>query len=342
MMTVYRWSPGQPTVGPLGAADFRALLTELESSSDVLWIDLDDPTPEEEDLALGGFFPVHPLTREDITRLRREPNAPPHFPKVEEFARYLFVVVNPLRAGYLDDLRAGSTVVRRRATTQLSAVLAERILVTHHYEPVEGVEGLRAFLARHEGRADRGPDYLFHLILDAMVDEYAPVLDVIDDTLEGIEADVLARPSQAQLLRLLSLKREIIHVRKTLVYEREVLARLIRGELALIDEAEVTYYRNVYDHLVRFAELAESSREMASDLMQTHLSAVSNRLSEVMKALTMISTVVLPMTLVAGVFGMNVEGLPGAKSPWGFALSLGLMAVAAVASFLFFRWKRWL
>jgi magnesium transporter len=121
-----------------------------------------------------------------------------------------------------------------------------------------------------------------------------------------------------------------------------VLARLSRGEFALIDERETVYYRNVYDHLVRFAELIESSREMVSDLMQTHLSAISNRLNEIMKVLTMISTVVLPMTLVAGVYGMNFKHMPEIESPYGYPAALGLMAMMGLGSFAFFRWKKWI
>ena len=131
-------------------------------------------------------------------------------------------------------------------------------------------------------------------------------------------------------------------LRKTLIYEREVLVRLARGEFALVDERETAYYRNVYDHLVRFTELIESAREMVSDLMQTHLAAASNRMNEIMKVLTMISTTVLPMTLIAGVYGMNFELLiPDTKNPWGFWVALGMMALSGAVSYVFFKWKQW-
>ena len=132
-------------------------------------------------------------------------------------------------------------------------------------------------------------------------------------------------------------------MRKTLVYEREVLARLCRGEFDLIEAREMVYYRNVYDHLVRFTELIESSREMVSDLMQTHLAAASNKLNEIMKVLTMISTVVLPMTLIAGIYGMNFKKwFPELDWDYGYPFALGLMALTGIASFVFFRWKKWI
>src|SRR5262249_20478641 len=260
----------------------------------------------------------------DITKLRREPGALPHFPKVEEFPDYLFVIVNPLSPQLVETLRADgpdALTGAGPASTQLSAVLTPKVLITHHYEPLPSIRTLMASLARHEAQAERGPDYLFHHILDTMVDQYAEVLDHFTDALDDLEVKVLHRPTPKQIVTLLHLKRRIIHVRKGLVYEREVLARLARGEFGLIEEREVVYYRNVYDHLIRFTELIESSREMATDLMQTHLAAVSNRLNEIMKVLTMISTVVLPMTLIAGIYGMNFD-FPEKNWSFGYPFAL--------------------
>jgi magnesium transporter len=117
---------------------------------------------------------------------------------------------------------------------------------------------------------------------------------------------------------------------------------LIRGEFELVDDREVVYYRNVYDHLVRYTQLVESAREMVSDLMETHLSAMSNRLNEVMKVLAMISTTVLPMTLVAGIYGMNFKYMPELDWSFGYPMALAMMVILALGSLLFFRWKRWL
>ena len=182
----------------------------------------------------------------------------------------------------------------------MSAILNQRVLVTHHYQVLDCVATARTFIDRHTDAARRGPDFLFHHVLDAMVDEYAPVVDRVVARLDRLETRLFKDPTPKLLARLLRLKRVVTGLRKTLILEREVLARLIRGEFDLVEEREVAYYRNVYDHLVRYTELIESAREMVSDLMETHLSAISNRLNQIMKVLTMISTIVLPMTLVAG------------------------------------------
>jgi magnesium transporter len=167
------------------------------------------------------------------------------------------------------------------------------------------------------------------------------VVERISDRLDRLERRLFTRPSAELIARLLRLKRQVSFLRKTLLLEREVLARLIRGEFRLVEARELVYYRNVYDHLVRYTELIEAAREMVSDLMQSHLSATSNKLNEVMKALTMISTVGLVCGLIAGIYGMNFENLPGLKWEHGFAFALGLMAASAMAAFVFFRWKKW-
>src|SRR5262245_44993650 len=348
MIRLYRWPAEQEGGYWLSGGELKDCLDELRTGSTIVWIDLEAPSEEEERLVFETFFPIHTLSLEDVTRLRRLPEQPPHFPKVEEFPDYLLVIVNPLTRRVTEPTAAGDPDEALPAdgpvVTQLSAILTQRLLITHHYEPVRGVEHLRGYLDKHHASARRGPDYLFHLILDEMVDEYAPVLDRLEDALDEYETQLFQKPSQQMLVRMIVCKRAIIVLRKTLVYEREVLARLSRREFDLIDEREAAYYRNVYDHVIRFAELIESAREMVSDLMEMHLAAASNRLNERMRRFTMMSTTVLPRTLIAGVYGMKYHesAWPAYNSPWGFWFALGRMAVSGVASFLLYRWKKWI
>ena len=269
MLTAYCWNTATNTGDWLSPEKLQAEGARWSSGSYVLWLDLENPGEEEESLAFDSFFRVHSLTREDIIRPKREPETRPHFPKVEEFPDYLFVIVNPLTQAFLQSVKGqGERVldIELRSTTQLSVILTETILITHHYETMPSIAELRSFLAKHQLQAGRGPDYLFHLILDAMVDEYAVVLDGFDESLDSIEERIFQRLQPGLLQDILRLKREMAMLRKTLVYEREVLARLSRNEFDLINERETVYYRNVYDHLVRFSELIEGAREMISDL----------------------------------------------------------------------------
>lgn len=310
--------------------------------NEIWWIDLDQPTEAEEHLVLQSFLQIHLLTLEDVTRPRREPDRRPHFPKAEEFSDYLFVIANPLRPELL--AHNSNHVHSRHSTiyTQLSALLTERILITHHYDDLSGIRTVKEFATRHSTCGERGPDYIFHLILDAMVDEYAPLVDLISDSLDTIETHLFRRPPEGLLGKMLRLKRRIVALRKTLILEREVLMRLTRREFALIGERELVYYRNVYDHLIRYTELIEGAREMVSDLLQTYTAALSNRLNAIMKVLAMISTIILPMSLIAGVYGMNFHVMPELGWDYGYPFALGLMGLTALTSIGFFYWKKWI
>jgi magnesium transporter len=321
-------------------------LPAKEHLPELLWVDLEAPTDEEECLVLDRFFHVHTLTLEDVRRPRRHPEHGPHFPKVEEFPDYLFVVVNPLRHEAARDLlREGEAAAGNGLHGQLSAVLTRTLLITHHYDPLDSIAVLRTYLEKHPAQCSRGPDFLFHVVLDDMVDEYAPLLDRVDESLDQLEEEVFRKPDQGLLGRLLQTKRHVISLRKTLIYEREVLARMSRGEFELIEDREMVYYRNVYDHLIRFTELIEASREMLMDLTQTLLASQANKLNGIMKVLTMISTTILPMALIAGIYGMNFEKRvwPDFKeSEWGFVIALGMMLLSGLGAFGLFRWMKWL
>ncbi len=349
MIRTLHWSAGRGWGDEYRLPDSGRL--EL-SDDDVLWIDLQGATRDEEERVFGQLMPVHSLTREDITeRVETPQGRAAHLPKVEEFPDYLFVIVTPLPAPPPAEAGAapGASALKRipdrghlPPPPQLSAVLTHHLLITHHGRELSCVEQAWKHATCHAELAVRGPDYLFHLVLDAMVDDCAPAVDEVIDALDALETHVFHRPRPQLMANLLRLKRRVTVLRKTLLFEREVLARLTRSEFKLIGPRELVYYRDVYDHLVRYVEQIDSAREMVSDLMQSHLSAMSNRLSEVMKVLTMISTVILPMTLITGVYGMNFEWMPGLKSDYGFGATMAFMGLVAAGSLWLFRRKGWI
>ena len=341
MIHTISWDPTSGTLRHNDALQLPHNYVDMPAEL-VLWIDLDNPTPEEESRILDTFLHVHPLTLEDITKPRRDPEEGPHLPKVEEFADYLFVIVNPLP----NEMTSGKPLppgfrLDKRSRPQLSAILTHRLLITHHYAPLPCIIEGQMHLERHVDNLRRGPDYLFHLILDGIVDDYAPVVEQVGEQLDLIESHMFHRPTPRLLERLLRIKRRVSYMRKTLILEREVLARLMRGEFALVEDREIVYYRNVYDHLVRYTELIESGREMVSDLMQSHLSVTSNRLNEVMKVLTMISVMGLLCSVIAGIYGMNFKHMPELEWPNGYYFALGLMGTAVSVSLTVFKWKKW-
>ena len=303
------------------------------------WIDACDPTTEEEELILGRLVPVHPLTREDAEGPCHHRG--PLLPKVEGFPDYLFVLTDPL-PGPVADTPPGKAPPTRAPRDHLAAVLTAKALVTLRSSELDCVNRAWDRAAKRADPARRGPDSLLHAVLDAMVDDYAPILEALAERLDTLEAKLFRRPTSRVLTQLLAMRREVALMRKTLDSELAVVTRLSRNEFDLIDARESTYYRDVSDHLTRYAALAEQSQDTISDLMHLHLAANSNRLNEVMKVLTMTSTVVLPMTLVAGIYGMNFNQLPGQHDPFGFWEAVGAMALLGVAAIGYFAWRGWL
>ena len=342
MLHIVRWNPGSNSTESTTLDQLPATAAELPEGS-VVWIDLAEPTPEEEERVLKAFLPVHALTFEDIIKPRASGST--HLPKVEEFPDYLFAIVNPLplelHAEPGNEL-AKSVRVHKLPRPQLSAVLTHTVLITHHYSSMPCIMEGHGHLDRHAANVKRGPDYLFHLILDGIVDDYAPMVDRISQQLDRLETKMFRQPTPAVLAKLMRVKREVTYLRKTLILEREVLARLIRGEFQLVDPREMAYYRNVYDHLVRYTDLIENAREMVSDLMQTHLAATSNRLNEIMKTLTMISTIGMICTLIVGYYGMNFKHIGELEWEYGHWLAFGLMVAVSLGLLTLYRWKKWL
>jgi magnesium transporter len=342
MIHVYCWNATEKK----GAWQGAEALTNADPAS-ILWIDLENPTPEEERLVFEKHFPVHPLTLEDMT-LHRHPDEAPHLPKVEQFRDYLLIIVNPLHpttyalVQQKRPLRPSAPMV-----TQLSTVLTDTLLITHHIAELHSVRDTRDCVERGAIQVDRGPDYLFHIILDKVVDFYAPVVDCVEDHIDEIEVAVFHNPTPKLFHRILTFKQIVAGLRKSLMIEREVVVRLSRAEFSQIDEREGVYYRNVLDHLTRFIEMIELSREQVHDLMEMHLASQSNHMNQIMKVLTIISTVTLPMTLIAGIYGMNYTLAPtNADGTWwkdvgGFWFALGLMALAGGVPLAFFKWRKW-
>lgn len=341
MIHLFRWSRDAEKIGWQTLERLPVNTIWEVPEGETWWIDLEQPTPEEEALVFQTFQPIHHLSLEDITKLKREPGRRAHFPKVEEFREYLFVITNPLQPDFLAHGERAALSLHRQTYTQLSAVMSGRVLITHHDEALPSVASTRQYVGRHLDAGERGPDYLFHLVLDAQVDEYAPIVDTIAASLDALENHMFRRPPDGLLSKLIRLKRRIVVLRKTLILEREVLMRLTRDEFELIGEREMVFYRNVYDHLVRYTELVEGAREMISDLLQSYLASMSNRMNAIMKVLAMISTVILPMSLIAGIYGMNFHYMPELQWRLGYPMALGLMGLTAIGALSFFYWKRW-
>jgi magnesium transporter len=317
----------------------KELAQILPTPPGVLWIDMEDPQEAEDETILVSLLDLHPLAIEDCQRGVDEDG---HLPKVEDFGSYLFVIFNPIEVGNEKGEDEALSIPTIR-TTQISAFLSRRLLVTHHYRPLRAVTNALQLCDKNPMTIGRGPDFLFHLIVDEIVDSYTPFLDSIDAAAEGLEDEVFNRPTQGTMQRILQLKKNTMTVRRISTYQREMLNRLSRGEFsALITQEEAIYYRNVYDHLVRMADLADSYRDVVTGLLDAYLSVTSNNLNRVMKVLTIISTIFLPLSFITGFFGMNFVALPMAEWPAGVAVTTLLMLGVAGGMLAVFRKNRWI
>jgi len=188
----------------------------------------------------------------------------------------------------------------------------------------------------------RGMDFLLYEILDGTVDNYFPILDDFDEVVNELEHEVIHNPSKETLNRIFSLKRDGMALRRVTGPQREILNRLSRDPFAVINKRTAIYFRDVYDHLVRISELAESYKDLTTGLLEAYLSVVSNRLNEIMKVLTVFTAVMMPLTVITGLYGMNFKYMPELDWPYGYHMTIGIMAVVIVGMLGFFRWKKWL
>jgi magnesium transporter len=333
MVSIYQFLNNE--VRRLSMKDLRLAILE---KAGVIWVDLENPVEAEEETVLVSMCDFHPLAIEDCQRGQDEDG---HLPKVEDFGEYLFVIFNPVE-GVMPADDGESMFHMEIRTSQLSAFLKDRLLVTHHYKPLRSVTHAAQLCAKNPQTLGRGPDFLFHLIIDDVVDNYTPILDRLDDAIDTMEDQVIQQPTQETMMHILQLKQNIMTIRRVAVYQREMLNRLSRGEFDLITANEMIYYRNVYDHLVRMTDLADSYRDMVSSLLDVYLSVTSNRLNQVMKVLTIISTIFLPLSVITGFFGMNFKYLPIAEWEHGVLLTAAMMVLVAVGMLWVFKRNHWI
>lgn len=299
----------------------------LKDQQAVIWVDMSEPTVEDENILLNVFH-FHPLTVEDCRENR-------HYPKIEEFPGYLYFIVHGVRADTSSD---------RFNTIELDGFLGPNYVITYHHDEFRSINAVKQLIRTSPIACKRGAGYLLHQILDRIVDYYSPVLDDFDNRIDELEAKIFAgrHPNNEMLSDIMNIKRSVLRLRRISVKQLDILHRVSRGEFDLIPQALLPFYRDIYDHLVRVTDLAESYRDLITGLLDAHLSVVSNRLNEVMKVLTIFSAIMLPLTFIVGVYGMNFDNMPELHSRYGYFVVLVVMIVVA-SGMLFFFWNRgWL
>jgi magnesium transporter len=299
----------------------------LEGERGVTWIDVDGLHRVDVLEQLGECLEVHPLVLEDILNTDQRP-------KLDDFDDYLFIVLKMFRC----DGPGGEMVAE-----QISLILGEGFVVSFQEKPGDVFDFIRERIKNNKGRIRKmGADYLAYALIDAIVDHYFVVLEQVAEKIELLEEELVADPTPETLQTIHDLKRDMIFLRKSVWPLREVVSGLERGESRLIEESINIYLRDVYDHTIQVIDTLETFRDMISGMLDIYLSSVSNRMNEVMKVLTIIATIFIPLTLIAGVYGMNFKYMPELEWRWGYPMVWLVMLVVAVMMLAYFRRKKWL
>jgi magnesium transporter len=309
---------------PLG--DAGAILEAYRQKQGLLWVDMSEPTPEEMALLAEGFG-FHPVAVQACREVQSQP-------LVHSYDGYLFMVIHAAnlqpRAGVVD-------------TTEIDIFWGKNFVLTFHRQPVLGLATMWEACGQDSSPLlSRGTDFLMHAIVDKIVDNFTPVLDRTEFMIEDLEIHIFRNPTDALLHRVLDLKQTVTHLSRVASAQRDVVGRIVRGEFAPVTKQAMAYWLEAYDHLVRVVQITESQRDLINTLRDTYMSVVSNRLNSVMKLLTFITTVFMPLTFLAGIYGMNFEHMPPKDHWWGFYLCLATMAVTAAGMVWFFKKRNWI
>jgi len=296
-------------------------------SAKTSWINVDGVHDVEQIQRIGEGFGLHPLVIEDIVHTGQRP-------KVEDYESHLFVVLRMLRwsekTDQIDD-------------EQVSIVLGPSWVLSFQEREGDVFDPVRERIVSNRGRIRKhGPDYLAYALIDGVVDHYFSILETLGDRIESLGEEMTENPKREDLQAIRHMKRELLFMRKSVWPLREVLGSIQRDESELVAQSTRPYLRDVYDHTIQIIDTVETFRDMVSGLMDVYLSSISNRMNEVMKVLTIIATIFIPLSFVAGLYGMNFDLMPELHWRFGYFAILGVMFAIGGGMLLYFKRRKWL
>lgn len=300
---------------------------QFEEENKTTWINIDGLSNTKEIEKLGKYFELHPLIIEDIVNTNQRP-------KIDEYQDYFFIVAKMLyykADGQLEN-------------EHISIVLGKDYVLTFQEAGGDVFEGVRERLSKRKGRIrSRGADYLVYALLDAIVDNYFVVVEEMSDKIEAMEEQLLSvQPSDEITFEIQELKRTMLRIRRAVFPLREVVSRLEKVDNALIQEQTVNYIRDLFDHIIQVSENIDIYREMSWGLMDMYMTTINNKMNEVMKVLTIMASIFIPLTFIAGIYGMNFEYMPELQWKYGYFVLLGMMFLLFLLMIFFFKKKRWI
>lgn len=302
------------------------MLGALKDAETLLWLDLEDVDDDDIDI-LTEIFNLHPLTIEDIIMANARP-------KVENFKEYMFLIMFSMEC---PDKNSGKV-----KTGEMNYCLGKNFLVTAHNGAISTLSMSKERVRKDSPIIKNGADFLLYSVIDSLVDSYFPIIYEFDNAVDKVSDDLFTAPSNDTLKKIYTVKNEIVYLRRTIGPQADVISILARGDFQLISPANAIYFRNICDNLTRLNDIVGTSRDIVNGAMEVYVSIVSNRLNEIMKTLTVIATIMMPLTLIASVYGMNFKHMPELGSKYGYPTVILFMFILTASMLMYFKRRKWL
>ncbi|MTI20342.1 magnesium/cobalt transporter CorA [Fulvivirga sp. RKSG066] len=302
------------------------ILTQIDPKK-VNWINIDGLHNINLIKSVGDHFDIHPLVLEDILN-------PDQRPKVEDYENFLFFTVKTLNTLKPDDI----------VYEQMSFILGKDFLISFQEKEGDLFDGLRTRLRSDPNSKARvrDVDYLFYRLIDTIVDSYYLIIENLGERIEDLEDEVYLDPTNDTLKKIQALKKELIFLRKSVYPLREAISKISKDEYDFVNKETVRFFSDVYDHTIHIIETFETYRDLTTGLMDMYMTSISNKMNEVMKVLTIIATIFIPLTFIAGIYGMNFQYMPELTWKYGYFYALGAMGIIFIGMLFYFKKKKWL
>lgn len=300
------------------------IIEEKINNKNFLWIDLESPTDSEIKI-LSDVFKFHPLTIEDCLHKKQRS-------KVEDYRDYYFIVMNVFKGRKLEE---------EFRISEIFLFVSQNYIVTVHWGNMEVVNTVFERTRITSNIFGKGIDFLLYNLADEIIDDYFPIVDEVGNKIDEIEAEIFEAEGKEIQSKIFFLKKNMLKLRKIITAQREVLNTLLRHDFAIIKEENKLYFMDVYDHIMRLYDFIDTYHDLLTGTLDLYMSYISNRMNGVMKTLTIIATIIMPLTLISGIYGMNFKNMPELNTEYGYFVVLTVMGIIAFSEILYFKRKGW-
>jgi magnesium transporter len=336
MIRALYFPPNKKLILDLSQDKWADVLLEKDG---LLWVDFQDTSPSSDEPLFREIFKFHPLAIDDALQET-------HVPKLDDWGSYLYIVfqVMGFQDGEISQLPGTRDL--KLNFKELDVFLGVNYIITHHDEQIDVLDHVWQTIQRDERYLSSGTDHVLYRLVDEVIANMMPLVEALDDEIDQVEEEIFNSPGNEILARVFSLKKTVLSLRRMIYQEREVLNKLARDDYIVIDAHDKVYFRDVYDHLVRLMDILEGLRDLISGVLDTYLSTINNRMNDIMKTLTIITTLFMPLTFITGFFGMNFFAAPKPYTVWTepyvFYPILLLFIVTPILMFLWMKRKKWM